>query len=222
AAVTCLGLGYRNTARAHEAGSLRRRIGEGVAIVRGDKRLIGTLVITVIFNVFAWPFTSMIPVIGQDHLGLGPGGIGVLASMDGLGAFAGAIGIALGATPARYARLYLGGTAGYLALLPIFAFVSAPLLAGCTLLMTGVASAAFTIMQSTLIYLLAPQETRSRVFGVLSVCIGMGPIGFVHLGLLADAIGPSAAVATVAVEGMIALALTFRYWRFVLRAAAAA
>jgi hypothetical protein len=31
--------------------------------------------------VFGWPFTSMIPVIGQDSLHLAPCGIGILASL---------------------------------------------------------------------------------------------------------------------------------------------
>ena len=57
------------------------------------------LVVTVIYNVFAWPFTSMIPVIGRDRLQLGPEGVGLLASIDGVGAFAGALLLALVADP---------------------------------------------------------------------------------------------------------------------------
>ena len=62
------------------------RIAEGLAAVRADKRLSGTLMITLIYNLFGWPFTSMIPVIGKDQLALGPEGVGILASMDGVGA----------------------------------------------------------------------------------------------------------------------------------------
>ena len=51
--------------------------------------------ITVIYNIFGWPFTSMVPVIGQDNLHLGAEGIGILASMDGVGAFCGAMVMAL-------------------------------------------------------------------------------------------------------------------------------
>ena len=60
------------------------------------------------------------------------------------------------------------------------------------------------------------RSERSRVLGVLSVCIGIGPIGFVHLGLLADAIGASWATATTGIEGLVMLALTFRWWRVIL------
>jgi MFS family permease len=205
-------LRYRNRARSAEAEPLHRRIAEGLMIVRRDPKLIGVLVITVIFNVFGWPFTSMIPVVGQDNLLLGPEGIGLLASMEGMGAFCGAVLIAFLARPARYARVYVGGTILYLCLLPVFAMMTVPLFSGGALLLTGISSAAFAIMQSTLIYLLAPIETRSRIFGVLSVCIGSGPIGFVHLGLMADAIGAQWAIVTSALEGLLALGLTVRLW----------
>jgi hypothetical protein len=58
--------------RAAGSGAVLARIAEGLASVRTDKRLIGVLVVTVIYNIFAWPFTSMIPVIGRDRLHLGP------------------------------------------------------------------------------------------------------------------------------------------------------
>jgi len=219
AATVGLRVRHRSIAPAADAEPLFRRVGEGLRIVRRDPKLIGTLVITVIFNVFGWPFTSMIPVIGQDNLALGPEGIGLLASMDGLGALCGAVAIAFLARPVRYARIYITGSIVYMLLLPMFALMQIPLLAGGALLCTGIASACFSIMQSTLIYLLAPNEIRSRVFGVLSVCIGSGPIGFLHLGLLADAIGARGAIIASAVEGMIALLFTAPLWGKVWRGA---
>ena len=90
---------YRNTGLIGSAPVLAR-IAEGLRLVRSDRRLIGTLVVTMIYNVFGWPFTSMIPVIGQNQLGLGAEGIGILASMDGIGAFCGALLLTLFLRPA--------------------------------------------------------------------------------------------------------------------------
>jgi len=39
-------------------------IAEGFAFLRREPRLIGALLVTLLFNLFGWPFTSMIPVIG--------------------------------------------------------------------------------------------------------------------------------------------------------------
>jgi MFS family permease len=209
---------HRTGIRAEGQGKLLARIGEGLAIVRREPRIVGALIVTVIFNVFGWPFTSMIPVIGQDSLMLSPRGIGLLASADGLGAFGGALLIAFFIAPSAYARLYVGGTALYLVAIAVFALIPVPLLAGVALLGTGLTGAAFMTMQSTLIYVLAPPEIRSRVFGVLAVCIGLGPAGFVYLGLLADWIGAPWATASMGVQGLVILALTAPLWRAVLRA----
>jgi len=203
---------YRNN-RAVGRGSVLARIAEGLAMVRGDRRLVGTLTVTVIYNVFAWPFTSMIPVIGRDRLALGPEGVGVLASLDGVGAFCGALILAVWLKPSWYGRTYLGGVTIYMVMLIVFALVPNPWIAGGALLFTGFGGAGFSIMQATLVYLAAPAEMRSRILGVLSVCIGIGPLGFVWLGLLADAIGAHWATAATGVAGLVALAATRRMWR---------
>jgi MFS family permease len=215
AAIVALRVRHRNTTALSTAAGVLERMVEGLVLVRRDPRLSGTMVITVIYNTFGWPFTSMIPVIGQDNLGLGAVGIGLLASMDGVGAFCGALVIALCVKPPHFARLYIGGVAIYLLMLPVFAVAPGPLFASSVLLLTGLANSGFSIMQATLVYLAAPPEMRSRVFGVLSVCIGVGMIGFLHLGWLAGMIGATWAIMTIGAEGLVALLLTRRWWRAV-------
>jgi len=195
------------------ASSALRGIVEGLWYVRRDRRLIGILVVTIVYNLFGWPFTSMIPVIGQDHLHLGAEGVGYLASTDGVGALSGAIALALFAKPQHYYRVYVGGVAFYLVTLTGFALAPDLPIAAAALVLTGIGSAAFGIMQATLVYRSAPPELRSRMLGVLSVCIGVGPIGFIHLGWLAELIGAQAATATIGIEGLFMLVLTRPYWR---------
>ncbi len=208
-----LRLRYRSGVRAGNGIGVAARIREGLVAVRADPRLMATLAVTVIFNIFGWPFTSLIPVVAQHHLGLGPEGVGVLASMDGVGAFLGALAVAAWVGPSRYARCYLAGVTMYFAMQILFALSPHPWAAGVALLLTGFGQAGFSIMQATLVYRLAPVELRSRVLGLLSVCIGIGPVGFVHIGLLADAIGAPAAAALSGAEGLLALLLTRRLWR---------
>jgi predicted MFS family arabinose efflux permease len=204
---------YRNNYPTTTTESVLARIAEGLRLVRSDRRLIGTLTVTVVYNVFGWPFTSMVPVIGQDRLLLGPEGIGILSSMDGIGAFAGAVLMAMFCKPSFYRHAYIGGVTLYMVMLVVFALVPVPLIAGSALLFTGLGGAGFSIMQATLVYLSAPPEMRSRMLGVLSVCIGIGPVGFVALGGLADAIGAPWATATSGLTGLLVLALTRRFWR---------
>ena len=212
AMISAIKIHGRDTRSTNPAAVLTR-IAEGLRLVRSDKRLIGTLVVTIIYNVFAWPFTAMIPVIGRDRLGLGPEGVGFLASIDGIGAFAGAVLLAVLLRPAWYARAYLGGVIIYMVMLIIFALAPNSAIAGTALLITGLGGAGFSTMQATLVYLAAPPEMRSRILGVLSVCIGTGPIGFVWLGLLADAIGAHWATAVTGGLGLLSMLLTHKLWR---------
>ncbi len=213
AAVAAFGVRCRNDPAHRASGHMMARLGEGLRLAFRHPRLRGTMVITMIFNLFGWPFTSMIPVIGQDNLHLGPQGIGVLASMDGIGAFCGAVLIAVFARPAHQARLYIGGVVLYLVMLTLFALAPTPLAAGAALLVTGLGGAAFSIMQATLVYQSAPPEMRGRMLGVLATCIGIGPLGFLHIGLLAEAIGAQAAIVVVGIDGLLVTLLTWRLWR---------
>ncbi|MGH7125506.1 MAG: MFS transporter [Stellaceae bacterium] len=200
--------------RSPTTGSALADIVEGLSFVRRDGRLVGVLVITVIYNLFGWPFTSMIPVIGHDDLHLGAEGIGLLASTDGVGALSGAVVLALFARPENYRWLYVGGVAFYLMTLIGFALAPDVPSAALALVATGLGSAAFSIMQATLVYRSVPAELRSRMLGVLSVCIGVGPIGFIHLGWLADLFGAQTATAVIGIEGLLALLLSRSLWRY--------
>jgi MFS family permease len=204
---------HRDTVAPRGSEGVIGRVLAGLMLVRRDRRLAATLVVTVIYNVFGWPFTSMVPVFGQGSLHLGAAGVGLLASMTGVGSFLGAAAIAFLVRPPFYARLYLGAVAAYLLLVPLFALARLPFLAGTVLLMTGLANSGFSIMQATLVFLASPAEMRSSVFGVLSVCIGAGMIGFLLIGLLAGAIGVPSAIVATGIEGLLALWLTRRWWR---------
>lgn len=189
------------------------RISEGVALAWRDRRLRATLWVTIVFNVWGWPFTSLVPVVAQQHLGLGAEATGLLSSLDGAGSFLGALILGVIARPADYARWYLGGVTLYLGLLVLFALAPTAPLAGAALLLNGMGQAGFAVMQATLVYLAAPPEMRSRVLGVLTVCIGLGPIGFLHLGLLAELFGARMACIITGIEGLLVLAATWRVWR---------
>ena len=191
----------------------------GVRYVAGDRNLRRILVITIAFNVFGFPFTSMIPVLGRDHLGLDPFMVGVLSSLEGFGAFAGALLVAWAARPTNYFQLYLWGTVIYIFLvfyLSILSYmVGGPyhslIAASITLSMIGVGGACFAAMQSTLTYLGASPEYRSRVLGVLTLCIGSGPIGFFNVGWMANIWGAPTALFVMSLEGLFVLLL---YWLY--------
>jgi MFS family permease len=208
-----LRVSHRGRPAAARTGPVLREMAESFRLALRLPALRGVLAVTVVFNIFAWPFTSMVPVIGSEGLRLGPEGVGILASMDGLGALFGAALVGLLSRPDRYPLIYLGGTGLYLGMICIFSLASTPVLAGAALLLLGFGNAAFGTMQATLVYLVTPPELRGRALGVLSAAIGTGLLGFLHVGVLAALFGARTAALIIGAEGLLVLLLTRRIWR---------
>ena len=214
ALVAALRIQIRSRTGVTDTVSVLQRVREGLAWVRGDRRMTGVLLVTVIFNIFGWPCTSMIPVLGKDLLDLEPEGVGLLAGIDGVGAFLGALTIAALSRPHWYGRVYIGGVTLFMAGLIAFATSPSVALAGSALLLVGIGGAGFSVMQATLVYLHAPVEMRARLLGLLSVCIGVGPVGFFYLGFLSEAVGAQAATVALAAQGLLAILLARRWCAF--------
>jgi predicted MFS family arabinose efflux permease len=186
---------------------------EAFGFVARDPDILRILLVTVVFNVWGFPFVSMIPVIGSDELGLSAGWIGGLAALEGAGAFLGALAIALGARRLNFRRLYYFGTLAYLGLIFALGSMTHAVPTAAVLFCVGLAAACFSTMQSTLIYSLAPPQMRGRLFGLVVICIGTGLIGFFNIGLMGEWFGGSAAIRIVAAEGVIPLLLIGIGWR---------
>ena len=217
ALVAALAIGMRRKTPATKPASFITSIREGLAWLHRDRRLIGVFLITIIFNIFGWPATSMVPVIGTDYLNLGPKGVGLLASCDGVGGLLGALIIATVARAAWYGRIYVSAVALYLLMVVFFATAPVTAVAAVALFLSGMSGAGFAVMQATLVYRAAPVEMRARLLGVVSVCIGTGPLGFLYLGFLAEMFTPRTATVALAVQGMIVMLLTRRYWASAMR-----
>lgn len=181
---------------------------EGMRYVRSRRTIVGVLVITVVMNVWGFVYATMVPVIGKEEYHVDAFSIGLLLSAEGLGAMIGALTIALYAQPRHFAKLYLYGPVLFLTGLIGFAISNSFLVSLAILFVGGIGMAGFNTMQGTIPFLAAPPEIRGRVMGVLSMAIGTGPIGILHVGLLAHWLGAPAAVMIIAVEGLVAIIAT--------------
>jgi MFS family permease len=185
---------------------------EGWRFTRSRRVIVGALAVTVIVNLWGFAYITMIPVIGERALALSPAMIGLLMSTEGLGALIGALLVARFGRPGRYTQIYLGSSLVFLLGVLAFGLSRSFALSLALLLLSGIGIAGFSVMQSTIFFLAAPAAVRSRVMGLLTVSIGAGPIGMLHVGLLADWLGAANAVALIAAEGLIALALVALLW----------
>lgn len=201
----------------HPAGPAARGVwamlSTGLRTARDSAPLRAALWVTVVFNLFGWPALSLVPVIANDQLGLGAQGTGALASMDGVGSLIGALVLTSQARRAHYGRFYVGGVTLFFCMLPLFAWAGHPVAAGAALLVAGLGQASFAVMQTTLVYVAAPPQRRMEAMGLLTMCIGMAPIGFLMVGALAERLGSPTATAVSAACGLVTLALTWPVWR---------
>jgi len=187
-------------------------LADGIRVLQTNRVLVGVLAITVIYNLWAFPFVSMIPVIGKDVLGLSPLPVGLLVSAEGAGTLIGALLVLLTRSVAHYRRLYTFGLGISLAMALIYSQLGSFLPSGAFLALEGIGAGIFAAMQAALVLLNTPPKMRSRMMGLLSVCVGLCALGFLHIGLLADWVGVQNAVLICTAEGLVALFLVCWTW----------
>ncbi len=163
--------------------------------------------VTIVMNVFGFSYTAILPAFGAVAFGASPAAVGLLAAAEPFGALLAGLALALRRGAAPGWAVLAAGSAGFLAVLLLAA--QSPSLKGAVLLLMvgGVGTAAFSSLQTGLVMMHAPLEARSRILGLTTTCIGMGPLGVLAVGFLADAFGPRDAVAGMAAVGLVALAL---------------
>lgn len=181
---------------------------EGLIIVKKSPQLIGVYLVTIILNIFGFPYASMVPVLGRDVYKVEPALIGILSAAEGAGAFVGALVVAFFIRPSWFNKVYTIGALTFISGIFCLSLVDKYFLGVSILWVAGLGMAGFGAMQSTLVLTLAPKNARSRLMGVLSVCIGCAPIGLLNLGLLADLFGAQIALTIVSSAGLATLLLT--------------
>ncbi|MEA2772310.1 MAG: hypothetical protein QOD93_5272 [Acetobacteraceae bacterium] len=213
AAVLAAGLEHRQSIRRLILGNVPRELAEGVLFVRGDLVISGVLAVTIAMNLLGFPYAALVAPIGRMVFQVSPALVGVLAASEAFGAFLGGA-LLTSREPAINSRvLMVGGSMLFLACV-----VAMPLAPGfwiaCLLLTAGgFGSAAFANMQTSLIVLHAPMHIRSRLMGLLTVCIGMGPLGILLMGAIADLVGPLLAIDLVAATGLVSVCAVGVVWR---------
>jgi len=146
----------------------------------------------------AMSYGVLMPVFAADVFHVGETGLGALNAAMGAGALAGALTLAALGGFQRKGLLFMF-TAGSL-LFPVllfgFAFSPSFPLSLAMLVLVGWAAMAQNATANTLVQSIVPDELRGRVMGAYSlVFFGSMPFGSLQAGALAQAFGPSVAIA---------------------------
>ena len=190
---------------------------DGLRYVRKRNLLLGALAVTIVFNLVFPAYHSLLPVIGKEILDANPLRVGILGSLEGFGSLLGALWIATRASPPQYLRIYYFGTLLVLFCILAFSQSEVYVLSALVIFILGFGFAAFATMQTTILVTTTDVAMRGRVLGVLSLCIGVGPMGAVQVGPLVAAVGEQAALAIVVAEGAALLLAAAAIWPLLLR-----
>ncbi|MSQ28593.1 MAG: MFS transporter [Dehalococcoidia bacterium] len=157
--------------------------------------------------VFGMPYHSLMPIFAEDVLHVGPVGLGLLLAATGVGAFAGAMGVASANRAENRGRVLLISLACWGATLVGFSQISktgSMPLSMLSLVITGLVQQTYMATNQTLLQIRIPNELRGRVMSLYMLNMGLQPLGAFFGGVLAHWIG---APDTVTVMGAMCVVL---------------
>ena len=178
---------------------------EGIKYVKKNTQILGFLFVTIIMNLFAFPYMIIVPILAQDKLLISPLLTGILVSFEGLGAMIGAGIIIFLRTKKYFKKIYFFGSFVFMVAITLFGLSNIYSLSIVILFLGGIGVGCFSTMQGTLPFLIAPQEMRARTLGLVSVCIGVNPIGIIFIGFIAALLSPTYALVISGLLGIFSM-----------------
>ena len=180
---------------------------DGVGVVRRHRPLQAVILVTIGMNVFGFCYTAVLPAFGTLAFGASPFQIGLLTAAEPAGALITGLALATRRGVPMRPGLMIGGAAGFMVALLALPAMPAIWQAVGLLMLGGIGTALFATLQTAIPVTTAPPEARSRVLGLVTTCIGMGPVGVLAIGALADAQGPGFAIILMAALGLLLFAV---------------
>ena len=184
-----------------------RGIGSSVRHSFSNKFALGVLTISLVMNGMVLPVQYFIPVIATDVLDVGPAFGGLLGAADGIGAFVGAIIIAVKRNYSFHGRYYVFGATIVAVCVATVSWSPWFLVSFLVLFTAGVGQAGFSTMQSTILMLSTAPEMRGRIMGSQGLVNGLGHlVGGFEIAALAQAFTISLAMGLNAGIGLLLIA----------------
>jgi MFS family permease len=190
-----------------------RDLREGVAYVWTTPTMRAAIWIAFLANLTAYPFTNgLLPYIAREIYGTNQTGLGYLSASFAVGSLVGSIVLSV-VGGVRVARLMIGATVAWYAMLLVFAQMKSVPAAIVCLLVVGFAQSLTMISLAVILMRTASAHFRGRVMGVRMLVIYGLPLGLLAAGALIDVVGFAATATLYAFAGlglMMGIALNWR------------
>jgi MFS family permease len=206
AAVSLFAIGRTQQTRARVAGNISANIKEGVRYALNNRVILGVLLIMMATHLTLFPFRQLLPVFARDVLNTGAEGLGYLSAAPGVGAITGGLVMAsLRRSRLSIGALTIGGVA--MALLTIvFALSKTYLFSVFVLIAIGFATSIYGALQNSIPLRLGEPRMRGRIMGLLSLVVGLMPLGMMVFGVATDRIGAPPVVVGASIIGTLLVA----------------
>lgn len=210
---------YRGSPGANAGGEATRAVSLA-AIVEGFRFTYGSRLIwsTMLLDFFATFFSSartMLPIVAGQVLGVGPGGYGLLATAQPVGALAAGVIVSLRREIRRQGVVLLLSVVVYGLATALFGVSTVFALSYVLFALTGASDTVSTVIRGTIRQIHTPDHLRGRMVGVNMMFFMGGPqLGELEAGLVAAAFGAPFAIASGGVATVLLTAwIAWKYPR---------
>jgi MFS family permease len=182
-----------------------RSLADGLGYVRSNGVVFTLLVLAFAPVLLGMPYQQLMPVFADDVFNVGASGLGLLLSVNGIGALVGSLAVA-GISNNFRRRGMLQMVMGILfgASVAVFALAESYPIALVMLLFAGATSAGFQSLNSTLVMTNTEPAYHGRVMSVYMLTFSAMPLGVVPFGALSDVYG---APITIGIGGLLLTAV---------------
>jgi predicted MFS family arabinose efflux permease len=186
-----------------------RSIGEGVAYVWRDRRMLTIVVMAMVPSLLVYPYVTFLPVFATDGMHSGSSGYGYLASAVGLGSLLGGVMVAFTSGRGRMGPRMMWACLFYCLFVGLFALMDHLWLGLAMLTVAGIFHSIYSAFNASLMQLKAATAYRSRVLSLQTMTSGITPFAGLLMGLMIDRWGAPHVVATwMAAAAAITLTIT--------------
>ncbi len=199
--------------RRQSLGGALRDLLDGMRSAREIPQVMAVIGVTMAMNCFVFSYSAVVAPIARGLFDAPTALVGFLAAAESAGALLAGLAMAWRMPAISPRLLMIGGSVTFAASLVLMPLVGNFWLACLILLIGGTGTAAFSNMQTLLVMNNAPPSMRSRLLGLITVCIGTGPLGQLVIGALADAFGLRIAVEVMAISGVVTILAMGVLWK---------
>lgn len=192
--------------------NLLGNVAEGLRYIRATPTVFTILTLIGVSSLFAFNFTTLVPLVARYVLNVGSSGFGFLMAAMGAGSLAGAICLAFFNRRDLARRLIYAGALVFTVTEFLFGLSHSYGLSIGLLVIVGISSNLFTTTANTTVLSQTPSHLQGRVMSVYSLMfLGMTPFGSFLSGVIAERYGAPAALTSGAVVTFVFTIIVFAY-----------